>query len=423
MVPDELNVYLWRDGFHLFFPMRGTEPLARDRHPARRLRDRDDVTFDESVPSLRDEAGARLSFQACDWFSTYRIHHRCTERFRDRRCFLLGDAAHVHSPMGGQGMNTGLQDAYNLAWKLALVVAAARRRRAARQLRGRAHAGRAATARTRTDRAFRFVVVRQLAWPGCSARGSCRGGRDRDAARAACGGSRSGRSRRSASAIARARCPGRSRRAPGAPQAGDRFPWLRLAFRASGPTEDRVPEDGRQTLYAAGLRTARSRVASPDSATWWTSTPSHGHRGTSGAAGGVHRRTGLLPGAARRARRTRPARTSMTLTSGSGSRTISLHLGAAAGGRRGSGWRADAAACGRWDIVSNRCRPRGPTTATTRGCSTRWRGTARVPPPPPRPSWSTTSSATSIATSCAASATRCWRVRFPKRSPSAASWP
>jgi hypothetical protein len=43
-------------------------------------------------------------------------------RFRDRRCFLLGDAAHIHSPVGAQGMNTGLQDAYNLAWKLALVV-------------------------------------------------------------------------------------------------------------------------------------------------------------------------------------------------------------------------------------------------------------------------------------------------------------
>src|SRR5205807_922382 len=43
-------------------------------------------------------------------------------RFREGRCFLLGDAAHIHSPVGAQGMNTGLQDAYNLAWKLALVV-------------------------------------------------------------------------------------------------------------------------------------------------------------------------------------------------------------------------------------------------------------------------------------------------------------
>ena len=63
-----------------------------------------------------------MSIKTCTWFSTYRIHHRSASRFRDRRCFLLGDAAHIHSPVGAQGMNTGLQDAYNLAWKLALVV-------------------------------------------------------------------------------------------------------------------------------------------------------------------------------------------------------------------------------------------------------------------------------------------------------------
>jgi hypothetical protein len=44
------------------------------------------------------------------------------DKFRQDRCFLIGDAAHIHSPVGGQGMNTGLQDAYNLAWKLAGVV-------------------------------------------------------------------------------------------------------------------------------------------------------------------------------------------------------------------------------------------------------------------------------------------------------------
>jgi hypothetical protein len=71
---------------------------------------------------MQKEAGPTLSFQHCTWFSTYRIHHRRAERFRDRRCFLLGDAAHIHSPVGAQGMNTGLQDAYNLAWKLALVL-------------------------------------------------------------------------------------------------------------------------------------------------------------------------------------------------------------------------------------------------------------------------------------------------------------
>ncbi|HEY9226657.1 MAG TPA: FAD-dependent monooxygenase [Gemmatimonadaceae bacterium] len=57
-----------------------------------------------------------------NWFSTYHVHHRVTDHFRRGRTFLLGDAAHIHSPVGGQGMNTGLGDAMNLAWKLAAVV-------------------------------------------------------------------------------------------------------------------------------------------------------------------------------------------------------------------------------------------------------------------------------------------------------------
>ncbi|MEO3873449.1 FAD-dependent monooxygenase [Nonomuraea sp. B12E4] len=56
------------------------------------------------------------------WVSRYRLHRRVAPRYRDGRVFLAGDAAHVHSPAGAQGMNTGIQDAYNLAWKLALVV-------------------------------------------------------------------------------------------------------------------------------------------------------------------------------------------------------------------------------------------------------------------------------------------------------------
>ena len=122
MIPDELNVYLWREGFHLLFPMRGTDHWRFVGILPEELRERHDLKFEEVIPSVRQKTGAGLSFKACTWFSTYRIHHRCAERFRDRRCFLLGDAAHIHSPVGAQGMNTGLQDAYNLAWKLALVV-------------------------------------------------------------------------------------------------------------------------------------------------------------------------------------------------------------------------------------------------------------------------------------------------------------
>jgi 2-polyprenyl-6-methoxyphenol hydroxylase-like FAD-dependent oxidoreductase len=63
-----------------------------------------------------------ITVHKINWFSTYRVHHRVTSRFRLGRAFLLGDAAHVHSPAGGQGMNTGILDAINLAWKLAAVL-------------------------------------------------------------------------------------------------------------------------------------------------------------------------------------------------------------------------------------------------------------------------------------------------------------
>src|SRR5215475_4429205 len=63
-----------------------------------------------------------LKVARVNWFSTYHVHHRVADRFRTGRAFLLGDAAHIHSPVGGQGMNTGIGDAVNLAWKLAAVL-------------------------------------------------------------------------------------------------------------------------------------------------------------------------------------------------------------------------------------------------------------------------------------------------------------
>lgn len=56
------------------------------------------------------------------WLARFRLHHRGVDRYRAGRAFVVGDAAHIHSPAGGQGMNTGLQDAANLGWKLALVL-------------------------------------------------------------------------------------------------------------------------------------------------------------------------------------------------------------------------------------------------------------------------------------------------------------
>jgi 2-polyprenyl-6-methoxyphenol hydroxylase-like FAD-dependent oxidoreductase len=82
--------------------------------------DGDALTFDDVGHLAVDALGVRID--KVNWFSTYRVHHRVTDRFRHERAFLVGDAAHVHSPAGGQGMNTGIGDAINLAWKLATVV-------------------------------------------------------------------------------------------------------------------------------------------------------------------------------------------------------------------------------------------------------------------------------------------------------------
>jgi 2-polyprenyl-6-methoxyphenol hydroxylase-like FAD-dependent oxidoreductase len=85
---------------------------------------RDDAAKDHEHLKFEDVRGKamhnlRIQVNKVNWFSTYRVHHRVALHFRKGSAFLLGDAAHIHSPVGGQGMNTGIGDAVNLAWKLA----------------------------------------------------------------------------------------------------------------------------------------------------------------------------------------------------------------------------------------------------------------------------------------------------------------
>jgi 2-polyprenyl-6-methoxyphenol hydroxylase-like FAD-dependent oxidoreductase len=253
MVPDELNIYLWREGFHLFFPMRGTDHWRVVGIVPPALRGREDLTLDALMPSIRQEAGSGLSLQGCSWFSTYRIHHRRAERFRDRRCFLLGDAAHIHSPVGAQGMNTGLQDAYNLGWKLALVISGSAREAllASYEIERIPVAQRLLAT---TDRAFSLVV---------SDSGLAGLFRTRFVPKILALALRLGRVQRfafltiSQTGIAYPNSP-LSETLPGlpatAPRAGDRFPWLRLAFSADGPAEDLFAriDDTRFTLLVIG---------------------------------------------------------------------------------------------------------------------------------------------------------------------------
>ena len=80
-----------------------------------------DVTL-EGLQRVVDERATGIRLIAARWLTIFEIHHAQVPQYRVGRAFLAGDAAHVHSPAGGQGMNTGMQDAFNLGWKLAAVV-------------------------------------------------------------------------------------------------------------------------------------------------------------------------------------------------------------------------------------------------------------------------------------------------------------
>jgi 2-polyprenyl-6-methoxyphenol hydroxylase-like FAD-dependent oxidoreductase len=118
----ELHVFLDQAGFLGLFPLAGAGRArligtVRDDAPNGGGKE---LTWDDVDRQPVDRIG--LKVERVNWFSTYRVHHRVAERFRRGNIFLLGDAAHVHSPVGGQGMNTGLGDAMNLAWKLGAVL-------------------------------------------------------------------------------------------------------------------------------------------------------------------------------------------------------------------------------------------------------------------------------------------------------------
>ncbi len=118
---DQLFIFLIKKGFVLFFPMEG-----RDHYrvigilPDKTAEDK--FTFEEIQGSITEQIMIPLSFEKVKWFSTYKVHSRKATLFMKGRCFIAGDAAHIHTPAGGQGMNTGIQDAYNLAWKLAYTI-------------------------------------------------------------------------------------------------------------------------------------------------------------------------------------------------------------------------------------------------------------------------------------------------------------
>lgn len=114
------QVWLHEAGALAFFPLpQDRYRLVVANSPAD-WHDKPSLAQCQALVDARGPGSIRLS--DLRWSAVFRIHRREAARFRQERVFLLGDAAHIHSPIGGQGMNMGIQDAFNLAWKLSLVI-------------------------------------------------------------------------------------------------------------------------------------------------------------------------------------------------------------------------------------------------------------------------------------------------------------
>ncbi|MEQ1711968.1 MAG: FAD-dependent monooxygenase [Hyphomicrobium sp.] len=105
-----------------FFPMSRPQQYRVIGVLPSSITDPDDIPFDTLKDHIERNVGLPVRITGHSWHAGYRVHHRIVDCFRSGNAFLVGDAAHIHSPAGGQGMNTGLGDAVNLGWKLAAVV-------------------------------------------------------------------------------------------------------------------------------------------------------------------------------------------------------------------------------------------------------------------------------------------------------------
>ena len=121
--PGAVHVFLSRVGMLFFFPLGHPAPWRLlGMEPRGHARSADVAPDLAALQALADAyTDNKVVLDDAAWATYFRLHHRHADHYRDRRVFLAGDAAHIHSPAGAQGMNTGIQDAWNLGWKLALV--------------------------------------------------------------------------------------------------------------------------------------------------------------------------------------------------------------------------------------------------------------------------------------------------------------
>lgn len=121
---DALYICLAENTITAFFPMTGGENHFRivGTFPEDETRREGEILYEEIERQIVEDTRLDLDIHDVNWFSVYKVHSRRVNKFSEGRCFLAGDSAHIHTPAGAQGMNTGIQDGYNLAWKLAYVL-------------------------------------------------------------------------------------------------------------------------------------------------------------------------------------------------------------------------------------------------------------------------------------------------------------
>ena len=120
---DRLHIFWHRDGILAFFPIAGDRwRVIADLGEATGNEKNPDPTLQEINALMTHRGSPGIVMKDPFWLAAFRINERKVKDYARGHVFLAGDAAHIHSPAGGQGMNTGMQDAFNLAWKLALVI-------------------------------------------------------------------------------------------------------------------------------------------------------------------------------------------------------------------------------------------------------------------------------------------------------------
>lgn len=123
LMSDEIHIFLGKKGVFGILPYskKYSRMIAEVTHDPQ-LKQEKSPTMTDFDRLVKERCGVRIQFTEAIWSSGFWIHERLVKQYQYQNIFFLGDAAHTHSPVGGQGMNTGIQDAYNLAWKFDLIV-------------------------------------------------------------------------------------------------------------------------------------------------------------------------------------------------------------------------------------------------------------------------------------------------------------